>query len=351
QYHLLPAIAHAIYRYHEATGDDEFLFRYGAEILFEMSRFLEDRGARIPHKNNAFCLNVVCGPDEYGCGVNNNCYTNVMTQWQLRYAAALHERMAREAPELLDEVCARISLGPEEPDQWREAAEDMYVPYNETLGIHEQDDVFLSLDPVDMRMVPRNTDIREISHPLNLWRMQVAKQADVVLLMFVQGHQFPADVKQRNYEFYEPRTCHGSSLSACIHAVLASELGRHEEAYDYYRESLMMDLNDFKDNTGGGVHSACLGGTWMAIVNGFAGMRDHPGGLSFDPWLPSAWNGYRFTVVYRGSRIGVEVDSDGTVFRLLEGKPVSFDASGEKVTLSDDAPVRVAARKRESVAD
>lgn len=343
QYHLLPAIAHAIYRYHEATGDDEFLFRYGAEILFETSRFLEDRGARIPHKNNAFCLNVVCGPDEYGCGVNNNCYTNVMAQWHLRYAATVHDRMSREAPELLGEVCARIALGKEEPAAWRDAADAMYVPFNEALGMHEQDDGYLSLDPVDMTMVPRNTDIREITHPLNLWRMQVSKQADVVLLMFVQGHQFPLDVKLRNYEFYEPRTCHGSSLSACIHAIVAAELGKHEEAYDYYREGLMMDLNDFKDNTGGGVHSACLGGAWMTVVNGFAGMRDYPDGLSFNPWLPPAWDSYRFKVCYRGSRIGVEVDSDGAAYRLLDGNPVSFKASGRTVELRGDKPVRVAA--------
>jgi len=341
EYHLLSAIAYAIRGYSEAVDDREFLFQYGAEILFETARFLENRGAYVPHKGGAFCINVVCGPDEYGCGVNNNCYTNVMVQWHLRYAAEVYERMADEAPSVLSRLADRIDIDKEEPVRWRRAAEAMYIPYNEALGIHEQDDSFLSLDPVDMSMIPRNTDIRETMHPLNLWRMQVAKQADVVLLMFVQGHQFDMEIKRRNYEFYEPRTCHGSSLSASMHAIVAAEIGKQNEAYDYFRESASMDLNDFKDNTGGGIHSACLGGTWMAVVNGFGGVRDYPDGLRFSPMLPEAWRAYSFMVLYRGARIGVEVTNDRATYRLLEGDRVAFVASGRRVELEAGQTVDV----------
>jgi alpha,alpha-trehalose phosphorylase len=334
EYHLLPAIGYAIWRYEEATGDREFLFHCGAEILFETARFLEDLGAYVPHKDGAFCINAVCGPDEYGCGANNNCYTNVMTQWHLRYAAEVYERMAREQPSVLSQLSARIGLDTREPAGWRGAADAMYVPYNEKLGIHEQHDGFLGLNPVDMSMIPRNTDIREIMHPLNLWRSQVLKQADVVLLMFVQGHLFDTEIKRRNYEFYEPRTCHGSSLSAGIHAIVAAEIGKPREAYDYFRESATMDLNDFKDNTGGGIHSACLGCTWMAIVNGFGGMRDYPDGLRFSPMLPEVWQAYSFNVFYRGARIGVEVRGTEATYRLLEGDRVRFTASGQTVELA-----------------
>jgi alpha,alpha-trehalose phosphorylase len=170
-------------------------------------------------------------------------------------------------------------------------------------------------------------------HPLNLWRIQVAKQADVVLAMFVHGHQYSVDQKKRNFEYYEPRTNHGSSLSACIHSIIASEIGKDQDAYDYFRQSVMMDLNDFKDNTGGGIHSACLGGTWMAVVNGFGGMRDYPDGLHFKPVLPAAWKGYRFQVMYKGARVKVDVKPAQTTFTLIQGQQAAFEVGGRKVTL------------------
>jgi alpha,alpha-trehalose phosphorylase len=338
EYHLMAAIGWAVYRYVEATDDRDFLFNYGAEMLFETARFYAGRGCFVPARNGAFCINVVCGPDEYGCGVNNNCYTNVMAQWHLRYAAAVYERMGAEAPESLEALAARLDLKAADIELWKRAADHMYVPFNAALGIHEQDDSFLYLDPVDMSLVPRNTDIRETVHPLNLWRMQVVKQADVVLLMFVQGHQFTPDVKRANYEFYEPRTCHGSSLSACMHAIVAAEIGLHDDAYAYFRESVMMDLNDFKDNTGGGMHAACLGGTWMAVVNGFAGMRDYPDGLRFAPRVPAAWKGYRCRVLHRGSRIELRVGAEGCEYRLIDGPAVRFTSGSRVVELTPENP-------------
>jgi alpha,alpha-trehalose phosphorylase len=338
EYHLLCAIAWAIRRYVESTGDVEFLHGYGAEMLFETSRFLVDRGCYIPTRGKHFCINVVCGPDEYGCGVNNNCYTNVMVQWHLRFAAEVYRRMQRAAPAQLGELTKRIGLQPAEVQAWSSAADAMYIPYHKALRIHMQDDSFVYLDPVDMTTVAHNTDIREDMHPLNLWRIQVAKQADVVLLMFVQGQQFTLEEKRRNYAYYEPRTNHGSSLSACIHSIVACEVGRHDDAYAYFRQSSMMDLNDFKNNTGGGVHAACLGGTWMAVVNGFAGLRDYSDGLHFRPLLPPAWLGYRFKTLYRGSRIAVEVKPDATTFTLLEGTGLSFFVAEKKLRLSAERP-------------
>ncbi len=334
EYHLLNAIAFAIDRYVRQTGDQEFLYDYGAEILFETSRFLADLGGFVPRRGNRFRINSVCGPDEYACGVNNNCYTNVMTQWHFRYAAEVCGRMKEETPDRFTRLVEKIGLKEDEPAFWRRAADAMYIPFDEEWGIHAQDDSFLNLEPADMEMIPQNTDIREMMHPLNLWRLQVAKQADVVLLMFVQGHQFSPEIKRANYEFYEPRTCHGSSLSACMHAILAAETGREEDAWRYFRQSARMDLNDFKNNTGGGVHSACLGGTWMAVVNGFAGMRDEPEGLRFAPMLPDNWRGYGFQIVHRGRRLAVEVKTGQVTYRLLEGEEMEFASSGQVVRLT-----------------
>jgi alpha,alpha-trehalose phosphorylase len=338
EYHLLCAIAFAIDRYVRQTGDDDFLFERGAEILFETARFLVDRGAYVPMKGDRFCINAVCGPDEYGCAVNNNCYTNMMAQWHFRYAHEVFERMRSEKPDQLAALAERIDLAEAEPSAWLEAAERIYVPYSEQLGVHAQDDSFLYLDPVDMGQVPRNTDIRDLKHPLNLWRMQVAKQADVVLLMFVLGEQFSLDQKRANYEYYEPKTCHGSSLSACIHSIMASEIGKPADAYAYFRESAAMDVNDFKNNTSAGVHSACLGGTWMAVVNGFAGMRDYADGLHLAPRLPEAWNAYRFHLNYRGRVIRVDIDASGATYRLISGEALSFDSARTEVSLTPDAP-------------
>lgn len=337
EYHLLSAIAHAIERYVRHTGDETFLREQGAEVLFETARFLCDRGAYVPTKGGRFCLNVVCGPDEYACGVNNNCYTNVLARWHFQYASEVYEHLRAEAPEALGRLAERIGLSESEVCDWRRAAERMYVPYDEELGIHAQDDSFLHLDPVDMSRVPRNTDIREQMHPLNLWRVQIAKQADVVLLMFVMSHLFPREQKRANYAYYEPRTCHGSSLSACIHSIVASEIGLPEDAYAYFRQSAGMDVHDFKQNTAAGVHAACLGGTWMAVVNGFAGMRDEPEGLRFDPRLPAAWRSYRFRIAYRGRRIGVEVNTDGATFDLLEGDELDVRVGEETIHLRPGA--------------
>lgn len=338
EYHLVSDIAYAIWRYVRATGDHEFLYRYGAEMLFETARFLADRGKFIPLRGNKFCINVVCGPDEYGCGISNNCYTNMLAQWHLRYACRVYDEMLRTRPQELSALCSRIRLTGEERTLWQRADENMYIPYCDRLGIHAQDDSFLYLDPVDMSKLPLFTDLRNHNHPLNLWRMQVAKQADVVLLMFVLGDQFSAGQKLANYDYYEPRTNHGSSLSPSIHSLMASEVGRADDAYAYFRHSAFMDINDFKDNTAGGVHSACLGGTWMAVVNGFAGMRDYDAGLLFNPLLPSAWKAYRFKLAYRGRVLGIEVNRDGATYRLLKGPQLKFTAAGGTIELSPASP-------------
>jgi alpha,alpha-trehalose phosphorylase len=338
EYHLVSDIAYALWRYVAATNDREFLYRYGAEMLFETARFLSDRGKFIPVRGNQFCINVVCGPDEYGCGINNNCYTNVLAQWHFRYACRVYDDMRQERPEQFAELSERIRLQPEDRQLWQRAADNMYVPYSSELGIHEQDDSFLYLDPVDIRKLPRFTDLRNYTHPLNLWRMQVAKQADVILLMFVLGDQFSPQQKRANYDFYEPRTNHGSSLSPSMHSLVAAEVGRLDDAYIYFRHSAFMDINDFKDNTAGGVHSACLGGTWMAVINGFAGMRDHESGLLFDPTLPAAWESFRFKIRYRGRLIEVTVNRQGASYRLLEGAALRFLAAGRPVELSPANP-------------
>lgn len=335
QVHLQSDVAWAIDRYVEATGDREFLYAMGAEILFETARYLKDRGAFSPGKG--FVLNAVCGPNEYSCGVDNNAYTNHMAQWHFQRAADLFNEMSTSESARLDTLCQRIKLDSEEVAGWREAAAKMYLPWNNSLEIVPQDDNFMGHDPVDMSKVPLHTDVRTLVHPLTLWRKQWIKQADTVLLMFMQRHKFDDGTVRRTYEFHEPKTNHGSSLSASVHCIVAADIGKIEEACHFFRESALMDINDLKSNTGGGVHSACLGGTWMAAINGFGGMRDDPRGLSFRPQLPAHWTLLAFQIVWHGTRMAVEIRPGVVKYRHLSGPEITFSHSGQMVKLAENA--------------
>ncbi|RAU95725.1 beta-phosphoglucomutase [Paenibacillus sp. YN15] len=324
QYHINADIAHAIRQYDRATGDREFILGGGAETVFETARYLAHRGKFIPARGNQFCINMVCGPDEYGCAVNNNTYTNAMVKAHLEYALSLAERLRAEHRKEWASLAERIALTDEELQLWRNAAARMFINFNVELGIHEQDDSYLYKDPVDMAKIPRNVSIHGKNHPLNNWRLQLTKQADVVLLMFVLGEWFDTGVKKANYDFYEPKTTHGSSLSPAIHSIVASEIGYHQEAEDYFYNSLYLDLKDLRRNVAGGIHLACSGAVWMGVVNGFAGMRDESAGLKFAPVLPKGWTAYRFKLRWQGRLLLVDVDSDGAKLRLLEGPALSL---------------------------
>lgn len=333
EYHLNSDIAYAIWRYYDSTGDKEFLYNYGAEIVFETAKFMSHRGSFVEARDGRFCINVVCGPDEYACGVSNNMYTNFMAQFHFRFALKIAEELKQDVPGVYEKLAEKTHLTDAELERWQMAADKMYYHYNEKLGIHEQDDSFVYKDAVDMEMLPKHVDIRGMYHPLDLWRQQVLKQADVVLLNFVQGDKFTYEEKLRNYNYYEPKCNHGSSLSTAIHAIMAAELGK-PEAYEFFRCSAYMDVSDFKKNTYGGLHMACLGGVWMIVVNGFLGMRHYEDGLHFNPQIPSAWKSYCLQIAYQGARMEVKVNQEKTEFTLISGEKLSFMVGEKQVTLS-----------------
>ncbi len=332
EYHLNSDIAYAVWRYYDSTGDREFVYNYGAEIVFETAKFMSHRGNFIEARDGRFCINVVCGPDEYACGVSNNMYTNLMAQFHFRFAVRLAEELKKNDPERYELLAGKIGLTDSELERWQMAADKMYYRYNERYGIHEQDDSFVYKDPVMLDALPINMDVRRIYHPLDLWRTQVIKQADVVLLNFVQGDKFTFEEKLRNYDYYEPKCNHGSSLSTAIHSIMASELGK-PEAYDFFRCTAYMDISDFKKNTHEGLHMACLGGVWMTVANGFLGMRHYIDGLHFEPKIPSEWNSYCLKLIYRGARMEVKVDHQNATFTLLSGEELSFSVGETTVTL------------------
>jgi alpha,alpha-trehalose phosphorylase len=336
QYHINADIAHAIKIYMEVTQDYEFLLRYGAEVLFETARLWVDLGFFSDEKGGKFCINCVTGPDEYTAIVNNNFYTNLMAKENLEYAYNTAVWLKENHNPEYDRLVSSIGLEPEEIALWNIAADNMYVPNCEKHGIHPQDDSFLEKEVWDFENVPKeNYPLLLHYHPLVIYRHQVCKQADVVLALFLLGNKFSLEQKRKDYDYYEKVTTHDSSLSACIFSIVANDIGYHEKAYDYFIKTARMDLDDYQGNTHHGVHTANMAGSWMCIVNGFAGMRVYDSALSFQPYIHPDWEEYSFKINYRGSIIKLTINSKGTTYRLVEGEELEITHRDKRFILKD----------------
>jgi alpha,alpha-trehalose phosphorylase len=339
QYHINADIAFAVRKYVDVSGDVAFMRRYGAEILIETARLWRSLGFFSARRDGAFCINGVTGPDEYNAVVDNNYFTNLMAQENLAHAARIVEGMARDDPSAHADLVGRTGLRPDEPASWAEAAERMYLPYDERLGVHPQDDGFLDKEVWDFENTPdEHYPLLLHHHPLNLYRAQVIKQADILLAMFLANGRFSEAEKKRNFDYYDPITTHDSSLSVCIQSIVANEIGYRDRALDYYEFAAAMDLSDVGGNVRHGAHVASIGGTWMALVHGFAGLRDHGGAIAFSPRLPEGWSGLRFALRIRGARLRVEAGPDRTAYRLEEGEALEFRHEGEPVRLTRAEP-------------
>jgi alpha,alpha-trehalose phosphorylase len=323
-FHINADIADAVVRYQAASGDEAFERRIGLELLVETARLWRSLG----HYDAAgrFRVHGVTGPDEYSAIANNNVYTNLMAQRNLRAAADSAERHPRRAAEL--------GVDHDEAAGWRAAAQTMLIPYDETLGIHPQAEGFIEDPPWDFTATAAEQYPLLLHFPyFDLYRKKVVKQADLVLALYLRGDAFSPQQKVRNFEYYEPLTVRDSSLSACTQAVVAAEVGHLELAYDYFGEAALMDLDDLQHNTRDGLHIASLAGTWIAAVAGFGGMRDHDGSLRFTPRLPEALDRLAFRLCFRGRRLLVDVRSEQATYSLRQGTPLEITHHGEPATL------------------
>jgi len=333
QYHINADVAYSIRLYLLATGDFDFIAQYGAEIVLDTARIWTGLGSY--DRQGRFCINEVTGPDEYTALVNNNYYTNAMARMHMTFAADVAARLRAERPDDYARVAAAIGLEPAELDAFRAASAAMCLPYDEELGVHEQDDSFLSKKPWDFAATPQeNYPLLLHYHPLVIYRHQVCKQADVVLALLLLSDQFALDDKRRDFDFYERVTTHDSSLSSCIFSVIAAEVGYRDKAYAYFMETARLDLDNTHGNTEYGVHTAAMAGTWMGVAYGFAGMRLDDGGLRFAPTLPDQWRGYRFKLHVRGVLLEVAVDAGGADYRLLQGERLALTHRGTAFELN-----------------
>ena len=298
QYHIDGDIAYAIIQYYLTTGDLDFIIEMGAEIIIETARLWMDVGNY--NSNGKFVINDVTGPDEYTCMVNNNYYTNCCAKYNLEWAAKFYYQLKEEGR--LKELAAKTGINDSEINDMEHAMEAMYLPYDEKLGINPQDDSFLDKPVWNLSKTPKEKfPLLLHYHPLHLYRYQVCKQADTVLSYFLFEDAQSKEVMKKSYEYYEKITTHDSSLSTCVFSIVASRLGMQEKGYKYFGDSAKMDLENTHNNTKDGIHTANMGGCYMAIVNGFAGLCIKEDGLSITPFLPEAWNGYSFKFLYRGN--------------------------------------------------
>ncbi|MBN1141627.1 MAG: glycoside hydrolase family 65 protein [Deltaproteobacteria bacterium] len=339
QYHINADIVFAVRKYVEATGDRSFLYNEGAEILVETARLWLDLGFYSRNKEGKFCIHGVTGPDEYNAVVDNNTYTNLMARENLWYAAQTVEFMRDHNPPLYDALVDKTRLDPAEIAEWRQAADNMYLAYDEETGVFPQDDQFLDKKEWDFANTPRDRyPLLLHYHPLVIYRHKVIKQADVVLALFLLGDEFSLEAKKRNFDFYDPLTTGDSSLSACIQSIVATEVGDEEKANSYGFSAVLMDLGDVGGNVREGVHIASMGGTWMVAVYGFAGMRDYNGELSFRPRLPKSIRRLRFPLILREQRLVVEMRHEGATYELIEGAGLTICHEGEPLRLEKGHP-------------
>jgi len=328
-FHINADIADAVRRYLYATGDENFEQGPGLELLIATARLWRSVGHHDPQ--GGFRIDGVTGPDEYSSLADNNVYTNLLAARNLREAADLAAHHPHGA--------AAHHVDEEEIASWRDAAHAMVIPYDEELRVTPQAEGFTRYRQWDFEHTPEaHYPLLLHYHNYLLYSSQVVKQADLVFALYLAGEHFDAEQKARDFEYYERITTRDSSLSACIQAVVAAEVGHLELAYDYLGETAFIDLRDLAFNTKDGVHLAALAGSWLVAVAGFGGMRDQGDTLSFGPRLPSRLTGLTFRLVFRGRRLRVSVNQQRAHYELLEGEPLEIVHHGERLTLATKSP-------------
>lgn len=336
-YHISGDIAYSVVSYYLATNDLTFLCEQGAEILLETARLWADTGNFV---NGQFHIQDVTGPDEYTCMVDNNYYTNLLAKYNLEWAVKCEKLLMAEGK--WEALCKKINLQPEELYEFKKAADEMYLPYDEELDINPQDDSFLKKKKWDFANTPEeNYPLLLHYHPLALYRRQVCKQADTVLAHFIlEDYQKPSTIRN-SFLYYEKVTTHDSSLSTCIFSIMAAKLGMTEKAYEYFGESAKLDLFNTHKNTKDGIHTANMAGNYMAIIYGFAGLRIKESGLYLSPCIPEKWKGYQFRFQYQGTRLEVKVNKRGCLIRRMEGRPVKVNLYGGTALVEDEIEIQL----------
>lgn len=326
--HRNGAIAHAIWNYTTYTGDETYLLKEGLDVLLGIARFWAGR-VHYNTRTECYMIHGVTGPNEYENNVNNNWYTNRIAAWCLTFFL---ETYAKASVERQDE----LAINQSERQQMADIAARMYEPRGEGLDIFVQHDTFLD------KVLMLAEDLLPEDRPLNqhwswdrILRSCFIKQADVLQGLYFLGHLYDTDTKRKNFDFYEPMTVHESSLSPCVHSILAAEVGYPQKAVELYHRTARLDLDNINRDTQDGLHVTSMAGAWLSIVQGFAGMRTATG-LSFAPFLPEGWTGYSFRFQYRGRVMNLSMDQEVLTIQLISGTPLEMTIWNQNIMLSKE---------------
>jgi len=333
--HRTSAMAYAMRDYIEYTGDRDYLVEYGLEVLIGISRFWAQRVNWSSEKNKYVILGVT-GPNEYENNVSNNWYTNYLGAWTLRFTQQAVDYVKGKNPKRYEEIVIKTNFKEKpETDLWKHISDNMYYPYDPKRKVILQQDGFLDKE------LMRVGELKPEDRPLNqkwswdrILRSCFIKQADVLQGIYLFEDDFDVDTMRRNFDFYEPMTVHESSLSPCVHVILASKLGYTEQAYKFYLRTARLDLDDYNNDTEEGCHITSMAGTWMSVVKGFGGMRIRNGKLYFSPFIPDQWKSYSFRIEFRGRVLKVKVSNEKTETILEHGEPLEIFMNGNSVLLN-----------------
>lgn len=339
--HITADVAFGAWQYYECTGDQDFMDRYGYELILDCAKFWNSRLE--PGSDGKLHINDVVGPDEYKEHVNDNAFTNYMAQWNIRKAIEYTKLLKTEKPEKYAELDAKLYLSALLP-QWEENVERIYLTQPNENNVLPQDSTYLTLKDIDLTKYKQQAHVGGIYKDYNqeqIAKIQVSKQADVMVLFYLLEEQFSRKVKLASWDYYEPRTLHDSSLSLSTHSVLACDIGSTELGYQMFQKACGIDLsNDDPHSSDAGIHAASYGGLWQCVVYGFGGVRMLGGKLRIAPKLPEAWSKLCYTILWHGQKLAVTVMKDSVEIVNETGtKSVDLEIHGKHYVINRELTV------------
>ncbi|WP_057915759.1 glycoside hydrolase family 65 protein [Peribacillus muralis] len=349
--HITSDIVHAVYQYFTMTGDQKFMDECGYEMVFDTAKFWASR-LEWNEEKQEYHINNVVGPDEYKEHVNNNAFTNYMAHFNLKLAISYYEILSKQTPSWFAELNKKLSLE-ESYQHWLYKAEKLYLPEpREEDIVIPQDDTYLQLKEIDLTNYKNQDKVGTLFNDYNLEqvnKIQVSKQADINILFFMMGHAFSQEVIRANFNYYESKTLHDSSLSLSTHAILANDLGEEQLAYSLFKKASEIDLGSSMLSSDEGIHAASIGGIWQATVFGFAGVRLIDGKLRINPRLPKHWNDMKLTIHWKGQPVSLFITQATLSVKAENQKKIEFEVFGKSYECKDHIviPIEVARECKE----
>ncbi len=332
--HITSDVAYGIKQYIDVTGDLDFAEKYGYEVLLETAKFWTSRFEWNVQKQYYEITDVI-GPDEYKEHVNNNAFTNYTAHWNIELALQIARHLKQRQMGLYERLDASLDLE-SSMKEWEEILPKIYLPAPTSEGVIPEEDRYLEKKVIDLTPYKESDAVGTLFHDYNLEQvneMQITKQADVLLLLFLFENLFAKEIKEKNWNYYEPKTTHDSSLSLSTHALLAADLGLKEQSYRLFKEARDIDMGEYMHSSDDGIHAASIGGIWNATIFGYGGIRVLDGKLRIEPNLPNEWQSLAFEIEYKKAIVGVKIVGDKLM--VSTDREVTFEHNGKSYTITD----------------